>query len=214
MENKINSIRNEYNKGSLSRSDLPKSPWQLFNTWLNNALQENVFEPNAMVLSTINEKNCPSSRMVLLRDYNENGFVFYTNYNSKKGNEISSNNNASLLFYWQQLHRQIRIEGVCKKVDASVSDIYFGSRPLASQIASAISPQSEIIDSRKILENAVNEMDANNNDKTSIERPKHWGGFCLVPNYFEFWLGRPSRLHDRFSYAIDGDDWKINRLAP
>lgn len=214
MNKKINEIRHEYNKGSLSRNDMPKSPFAFFEQWYKHAIDLDVYEPNAMAISTVNNENCPTSRMVLLRGFDENGFVFYTNYNSKKGNNLIQNKKASLLFYWHQLHRQIRIEGNCEKVEEHVSTKYFHSRPKASQIASAISPQSEQIENRQILIDALELKTAKENDNSSIERPKHWGGFCLVPNYFEFWLGRPSRLHDRFSYTKDGENWKINRLAP
>jgi len=214
MDKNISDIRNEYNKGSISKNELPNSPFLIFEKWLNDAFAADVYEPNAMAISTVGVNDSPSIRMVLLRAFDENGFIFYTNYNSKKGIDISKNNKASILFYWHKLHRQIRIEGTCTKVSETISDNYFKSRPLASQIASAISPQSEKIKNRAFLEEAIVNKEAKVNDKSSIERPKHWGGYCLQPNYFEFWLGRPSRLHDRLCYEKHEDVWKIIRLAP
>jgi pyridoxamine 5'-phosphate oxidase len=167
-----------------------------------------------MTLSTVNKENRPSSRVVLLREVNEDGFSFFTNYLSRKGHDIAVNPFASLNFFWHDLERQVRIEGKIVALDATDSDAYFASRPRGSQIGAWSSPQSQIIDSRQILEKNVDQYTAQFDGK-DVNRPPHWGGYCLIPDYLEFWQGRESRLHDRISYSLNTEGiWMRNRLAP
>jgi pyridoxamine 5'-phosphate oxidase len=166
-----------------------------------------------MNVSTVSKEGKPSSRIVLLRNFSENGFVFYTNYNSKKGNDISENNSAAINFFWPQLERQIRIEGKLQKVDSKISDEYFASRPHDSQLGAWASNQSEVLKNRQELEEkfaALEKKFAGIN----VPRPEHWGGYCLVPDSIEFWQGRPSRIHDRIKFTTVNNEWKIERLSP
>lgn len=213
-ENDISGLREEYNIATLNRADLQSNPFQQFETWLNNAYTSKVKEPNAMCISTVNKNGQPSSRMVLLRGVAEQGFLFYTNYNSKKGSEISISNKVALLFFWADLQQQIRIEGHCEKVSDEISDDYFASRPLKSQAASKASPQSLIIENRESLEKLYANEWKQAQAENKVDRPKHWGGYLIKPQLFEFWQGRPSRLHDRFQYVLNNTGWVINRLAP
>jgi len=211
----ISQLREEYSSNTLNRNGLNVNPFKQFEQWLNNAYDQNIKEPNAMCVSTVNQLKQPSSRMVLLRGFDEEGFIFYSNYLSKKGTEISKNASVALLFFWANLQQQIRIEGIAQKISNEQSDQYFHSRPVKSQAASKASPQSQVIDSRKILEswyeNASKEADIDH----KLERPNHWGGYQIKPNLFEFWQGRPSRLHDRFQYVLNqSGEWVIQRLAP
>jgi len=199
----------------LNRVDLNNNPFIQFEIWLNKAYEVAVKEPNAMCLATVNSNGQPSARMVLLRGFSEDGFVFYTNYLSKKGKTISTNNKAALLFFWDDLQQQIRIEGSCEKVSNEQSNSYFQSRPFESRVASSISPQSEIIKNRNFLQDKFDKTHSEATRKSEIERPQHWGGYILKPYLYEFWQGRKSRLHDRFQYTKTGNsEWLIERLAP
>lgn len=213
MKKKIPEIRNEYSKSSLSKADVNKDPYVQFQNWLNDAIHAKLPEPSAMALSTTGKNMQPSSRMVLLKDIKDNGLLFYTNYESKKGMQIKENPYASLLFFWPELERQIRIEGRIEKTSEKISDEYYLSRPGKSRIGAWASPQSKEIESRKWLEekHADYELEFIGNVP---ERPKHWGGYMLIPYQFEFWQGRPKRLHDRIEYYRDNDEWRIRRLAP
>jgi len=213
-KNNIASLREEYDIATLKRADLQNNPFQQFEIWLNNAYASKVKEPNAMCISTVNENGQPSSRMVLLRGIVEQGFLFYTNYNGKKGIEIAINTKVALLFFWADLQQQVRIEGHCEKVSDKMSDNYFSSRPLKSQAASKASPQSSIIENREILEKLFENEWKHAQIKNKAVRPEHWGGYLVKPQLFEFWQGRPSRLHDRFQYVLKNTSWVINRLAP
>jgi pyridoxamine 5'-phosphate oxidase len=166
-----------------------------------------------MVISTVSKENKPSTRVVYLRDISERGLVFYTNYESQKGNDLESNPNISILFFWVELDRQIRIEGKVSVLDPTKSDLYFSNRPRESQIGAWASDQSRIIESRKFLEDRYKEFETKFENK-NVDRPKHWGGYLVEPTSFEFWQGRPSRLHDRVKFSHSGSDWKIVRLAP
>ena len=209
----IADIRKDYMRESLSEGDVEKDPFLQFGRWWNEAINAQIDEVNAMTLATATSSGKPSARIVLLKGYDEKGFVFFTNYMSRKGQEIAQNGQATLLFFWKELERQVRIEGRIEKISAEENDEYFHSRPEGSRIGAWSSPQSQVIKDRTVIEENVKqytEKFANGN----IPRPEHWGGYKVVPEYIEFWQGRPSRLHDRILYTIDGSTWKIERLAP
>jgi len=213
MNQDISAIRTDYQKQSLRRRDVDSHPIIQFQKWFDEALKAQVHEPNAMTLSTVNGLGQPSGRIVLLKDVDSNGFRFYTNYTSRKGQELQHNPKAALTFFWGELERQVRIEGTVLKVDPEISTAYFKSRPIGSQIGALTSPQSQVIESRDWLENRLDEITKQVGD-TSPDRPEHWGGYILIPTWIEFWQGRPSRLHDRIAYTWMDGTWKIDRLAP
>ncbi len=188
------------------------NPFELFELWFNEAVEKPELEPNAFVLSTVNTEHQPTSRIVYLKQIFEQQFVFFTNYNSQKGIEIAGNSRVSMLFFWPLLSRQVRIEGVCTKTTALVSDIYFNSRPRSSQIAAWASHQSEILNSRDELDQRV--LDLNARFKEEVPRPEHWGGYQIKPTQIEFWQGRPSRLHDRLILTEDNGYWVAQRKNP
>lgn len=213
----IAAIREDYNKYSLSEADVLTNPIAQFEVWFKEARHAEVIEPNAMMLATQSENGFPSSRIVLLKDIKPEGFTFFTNYNSKKGESIAHNNRVSLLLFWPELQRQIRIEGLAEKVAESESDQYFASRPKGSRIGAIASPQSQVIQSRENLETAVAAVEASYQHIEEVPRPAGWGGYLVKPVLIEFWQGRSSRLHDRLAYTKtdqNTDAWTINRLAP
>ncbi|WP_219855938.1 pyridoxamine 5'-phosphate oxidase [Pontibacter mangrovi] len=214
MTNNIAEIRKNYSKQSLSEQEVSPEPISQFNKWLQEALQSEVEEPTALVLSTVNSQGRPSARVVLLKGVDEQGFMFFTNYESRKGQELAQNPYASLTFFWPALERQVRIEGKVEKVAAQESDEYFHSRPKGSQIGAWASPQSQVISARQVLEQREKELSAKYAEAEELPRPEYWGGYRLVPAYLEFWQGRPSRLHDRLAYELQGQEWLIKRLAP
>lgn len=204
--------RYEYTKGRLLESEANPNPSEQFAHWLQEAIAAKVVEPTAMCLSTVGPEGKPSSRVVLLRGHDERGFTFFTNYESRKGLEIGENPHGCLNFWWGALERQIRIEGSIEPVSPSESNQYWSSRPLDSQVASAASPQSQVIPSRKKLDELIAEVRKVHADH--IPRPSHWGGYRLLPNYYEFWQGGISRLHDRLTYGLVAGTWQMDRLAP
>lgn len=204
--------RSDYTRGGLELEGLDTNPLKQLSNWLEQAQESSLVEYNAMCLSTVGEDGGPSSRMVLLRGVDDAGLTFFTNYDSRKGNELSKNPSASLCFWWGALERQVRVEGRCERVAPSESDDYFASRPFESQLASSASPQSAVVASREELEAIVETL--RKQHPVSVPRPKNWGGFRLVPDVFEFWQGRPARLHDRFRYRREDEKWLIERLAP
>lgn len=211
MQN-IADIRKDYKLLTLTKEEVLPNPIEQFQNWFAQAMDSKIDEVNAMCLSTV-QNNKPSSRIVLLKDVNQNGFSFFTNYESKKGNQIAQNPNASLCFYWKELERQVRIEGIIAKLSETLSDDYFNSRPLGSKLGAWASPQSSVIESRKVLE----EREAQYKQKfgEQVTRPPHWGGYILKPSYIEFWQGRSNRLHDRICYTLqENGGWTIERLAP
>lgn len=208
MVHDFSNLRNEYTKYGLSRNDLPICPKSLFLLWLEQAKSENVQEPNAMCLSTADVNGFPSSRIVLLKQVDD-GFCFFTNYNSLKGKQISINPKAALLFYWQKMERQVRIQGFIEKMDENESEKYFRQRTVESQKAAIISNQSQAIDNNMDLQINIAKFDT-----YKIQRPSNWGGYRLLPSYYEFWQGRINRLHERYAYIKSGNNWEINRLAP
>lgn len=203
--------RREFDHGHLEGFE-GTDPFVLFELWMKEAVQMKENEPNAFVLSSVSESGRPSSRIVYLKDMIDGSFVWYTNYNSKKAKEIQRNNHVSMLFFWPNASRQIRIEGTCTKVSAEISDAYFESRPRASKIGAWASDQSEDLSTRGDLDKKVQEL--SEKFDMDIPRPEFWGGFGIKPDYFEFWQGRPSRLHDRLVFESKGAEWKIRRLNP
>jgi pyridoxamine 5'-phosphate oxidase len=209
----IADIRKEYKQQSLSEHELAGDPFAQFHTWWKQAIESEIDEVNAMTLATANKNGHPSARIVLLKDADETGFVFYTNYNSSKGIQLEENPFAALVFFWKELERQIRIEGTIAKVDEPESDAYFASRPRESKIGAWASAQSNIVVSRTELEAKVAEIEKKYPGE--IPRPPHWGGYRLIPDSVEFWQGRPGRLHDRLRYSKgEENNWTIERLAP
>lgn len=214
MNLSISELRENYTKSGLLESDTTANPFELFGRWLEEAVSANLLEPNAMTLATVTPEGKPRARMVLLKGFDPQGFVFYTNYDSAKGQELAATAWASLVFWWGSLERQVRIEGNVEKVASEVSDEYFLSRPLASQLGAWVSPQSQVIESRKVLEEKMEILKEEYTDK-SLKRPENWGGFRVIPEKIEFWQGRPSRLHDRLCYSLLPEgSWKRERLAP
>jgi pyridoxamine 5'-phosphate oxidase len=214
MQPDIAGIRKNYSRQSLSETDIDKSAIRQFTKWWQEAVDSQIDEVNAMTLATASSDGIPSARIVLLKGFSDEGFVFFTNYNSYKGKQLAENPKACLVFFWKELERQVRITGIIRKVTAAESDEYFYSRPLGSQIGAAVSPQSSIITSREWLEEKYQDMEKKaGNGK--VERPAHWGGYIVTPVLIEFWQGRPSRLHDRFEYSLqENGGWKAERLAP
>ena len=209
----LDEIRKEYKKSSLSKKEVNKNPLLQAQLWLSEAIHAKVSEPTAMVVSTLGDNNFPESRIVLLKDINEKGLVFFTNYQSNKGKSIEKNMQISLLFFWPELERQIRINGFAEKTSGEISDKYFASRPFESQIGALASEQSKIIESRKMLENKfITELERHKNK--TVFRPQNWGGFLLTPVYSEFWQGRPVRSHDRIVFVKNEKNWDIYRLQP
>jgi len=206
----ISDFREHYSKGELLEEQLPQNPIELFDLWFKLAVSENIKEPNAMVLCTVSVERKPRARVVLLKDYSHAGFSFYTNYLSAKGREIELNNNVCINFNWLDLEKQIRIEGKVSKLTPEESDLYFNSRPEGSKIGALISNQSQPIDSREELDNRLAEF----HDSGNIPRPKHWGGYIIKPNLYEFWQGRANRLHDRIQYSLKDNKWAFKRLQP
>ncbi len=207
-------LRKNYSLGSLDAADADRNPFRQFDAWFAQAVDAQLPEPNTMTLATVDSRGRPSARIVLIKVVDERGFVFFTNYESRKGHELAQNPFASLLFYWIELERQVRIEGTVVKTSEAESDQYFHSRPLGSRIGAWASEQSQVIESRAVLETREKEISAQYGDLPP--RPPHWGGYRLVPDAIEFWQGRPSRLHDRLLYtrSADSSDWQIARLSP
>ena len=210
----ISALRKDYSSNTLSKNEVDNNPITQFKKWFEEALNSEVLEPNAMTISTINAAGFPSARVVLLKGIEPNGFVFYTNYDSDKGQQLLANPACSLTFNWLELQRQVRIEGKATKLDRASSEAYFKSRPVGSQMGAHTSPQSQVIPNRAFLEKLNDEIKAKYADETDIPLPKNWGGFIIEPTMIEFWQGRPSRLHDRLRYTPDNIAWKIDRLAP
>ena len=225
MSNAIADIRKDYKLASLEEADVASNPIDQFTRWWNEAVASQIDEVNAMTLATVNAAGVPAARIVLLKGYNPEGFIFFTNYESDKGKNLAQNPNAALVFFWKELERQIRIEGTVQKVSAEESDRYFNSRPASSRIGAWASPQSAVIENRLVIEQNV-ERYTSIFANDSIERPDHWGGYIVKPTSIEFWQGRSSRLHDRIRYKLQTSDynaatdtrtdanWKIERLAP
>ena len=210
----LSEIRKEYSRGVLDETAAAKDPLVQFEKWFQEAIKAEIPEPSAMNLATVSENGLPSSRIVLLKGIEGGSFVFYTNYQSRKGNQLDESPVCALTFFWPELERQIRIEGAAKRMPEDASIAYFQSRPRDSQVGAWASPQSTIIANRNILEERVKEIEKRFKGQPVLPKPKQWGGFRVEPHWIEFWQGRQSRLHDRILYSRTNKGWKINRLAP
>lgn len=213
MKKSINNLRREYKLNKLTEETVLKNPVKQFDKWFREVLKSGLIEPNAMILATADDKAMPSVRVVLLKEFGKSGFTFFTNYSSRKGQNISNNSRASILFFWAELERQVRVEGIIKRVSRAESKKYFDSRPLESRLAAWTSEQSKLIPGRDYLEAKFQIIKRQFKGKR-IPVPPDWGGFRLVPEYFEFWQGRENRLHDRICFKKMKTGWKIFRLAP
>jgi pyridoxamine 5'-phosphate oxidase len=213
MSISIGDLRRSYTLKALIESEVNPNPFEQFREWFNTAVAENLPEPNAMTLATATPDGVPSARMVLLKDFDQRGFVFYTNYLSRKGQELAANPKAALVFWWAELERQVRVEGAIAQVTPEETDAYFYSRPKGSQLGAWASEQSQVIPNRDVLEQRLADLESTY-ETQPIPRPPHWGGFRLLPTMIEFWQGRPSRLHDRLRYRLENGQWNIDRLSP
>jgi len=208
----LHHIRKQYEFSSLNENNVLPNPFDQFQAWLQQAIDSDQLEPTAMVLSTVDENRQPHSRVVLLKELSPDGFVFYTNYEGHKAQQMAQNNQVSLLFFWPTLERQVRVLGNVEKVSVETSTSYFESRPLESQLGTWASPQSQVIPSKETLEQSFSRFQSEFGEK--VPKPPHWGGYIVKPLSLEFWQGRPNRLHDRLLFTIDAGEWQICRLAP
>lgn len=210
MNRDLSDIRKDFTKNKLTSEDLDRHPIVQFKLWLNEAIEHKEKEPTAMTLCTVSEEGIPSARIVLLKKLDDEGkFWFFTNYKSKKGNDIETNKHVAVNFFWPELERQVRITGIVEKIAEADSETYFQSRPLDSQISAIASPQSQVVESRKQLENWFNAA-----KEKPAKKPDDWGGYCVKPSEIEFWQGRSGRLHDRIRYRVEQNKWLKERLAP
>lgn len=215
MQIKLEDFRQDYQRDKLLETDAADHPIAQFGQWLQAAIDAQLPEPNAMVLATSTPDGRPSARVLLLKEVTPSGFIFYTNYESRKGHELQQNPHAALVFNWLELHRQVRIEGLVERLPAEESTAYFQSRPKGSQIGAWASPQSQVIPDREVLEDKAEEIADTYAQEDVLPRPPHWGGYRLHPYRIEFWQGRSDRLHDRILYTLDKEDrWEKSRLAP
>lgn len=209
----LRDIRANYQKFELSENEINPNPFKQLRFWLDEAISGKEKEPTAMVLSTIDSNGFPESRVVLLKELKNDGLVFYTNYESKKGNQLTKNKHVALVLFWPEHERQVRIKGIAEKISELESNDYFKSRPIDSQLGAWASPQSQVIENRDFLDKRYHYFQKYFKNH-EIEKPPYWGGYLIRPEYFEFWQGRSNRLHDRIEFLPEGERWKINRLAP
>lgn len=206
-------LRREYTRAGLRRSDVARDPTEQFRRWFEETLAADLHEPNAMIVATATPEGRPSARVVLLKGFDERGFVFYTNYEGRKAREMEENPRAALLFYWGELERQVRVEGTVARVSGEESDAYFATRPRGSRLGAWASEQSRVVGGREVLEDRLEKLEQEH-EGSDIPRPAFWGGYRVAPEAFEFWQGRENRLHDRISYHREGTGWRIERLQP
>lgn len=212
MQVQISDLRREYALAGLRRNDLDPDPLKQFSRWFGQAVEANVLEPNAMTLASVDGTGQPSSRTVLLKAVDERGFSFYTNYDSRKGRELAANGKASLTFFWGGIERQVNVRGSCTKLSREESEAYYKIRPVGSRLGAWVSKQSTEVESREWMEKRLEEVTAEYGENPPL--PPYWGGYLLEPITMEFWQGRPNRLHDRFEYSREGENWIIRRLSP
>jgi pyridoxamine 5'-phosphate oxidase len=208
----LKNMRLSYEQDQLLESSINKNPFKQFRIWFDKVLEAKIIEPNAMTLATANKIGIPSARVVLLKEFDETGFTFFSNYQSRKGKDLNENPNAAILFWWKEFERQVRIEGKIEKISKEESEKYFNIRPFKSRYGALTSNQSEVVESREVLEKKFAELEKQFGENPPM--PENWGGYKLVPIKFEFWQGRESRLHDRIVYEKINNDWKIYRLQP
>ena len=213
LKKRLLSLRKEYSKDQLTEESVNSNPFLQFKFWFEQVIKSKIDEPNAMILATSDKNGSPSARTVLLKGFDDRGFTFFTNYKSRKGRELILNPRASLLFFWKELERQVRIEGLVEKLSREDSEAYFKLRPFESRIAAVASQQSEVIPDRKYLEDKFEIVKKEYEGKNPL-MPFDWGGFLVIPFKFEFWQGRENRLHDRIYFEKAGNEWKISRLSP
>ncbi|MFZ4401221.1 MAG: pyridoxamine 5'-phosphate oxidase [Bacteroidales bacterium] len=214
IQDELAKIRKDYKKFQLIESNIDSNPYKQFGKWMEEAITAQVEDPTAMCLATISTKGFPTARIVLLKGFDEKGFSFFTNYESRKGNHIKNNPNVAIVFFWKELERQVRIEGEVVKVSKKESDEYFAIRPFESQVSACISEQSATIPDRNYLE-MLHQLFIKKQGEKPIQRPENWGGYRVIPRRIEFWQGRENRLHDRIKYCSkDAKNWKIKRIAP
>ncbi|MEM7658438.1 MAG: pyridoxamine 5'-phosphate oxidase [Bacteroidota bacterium] len=211
--NQLSDMRQEYAQAALDRADVAANPFEQFESWLKAAIEHCQIEPNAMTLATV-EDGRPTTRVVLLKGLDARGLMFYTNYESRKAQDMGKNPFVCLNFWWPELERQVRVEGKVERLSDEESDQYFQSRGRGSRLGAWASPQSRVLENREELEQKVQEITARFEGQETFAKPDHWGGYLVRPDYFEFWQGRKSRLHDRLAYRKQGEDWQIDRLAP
>ena len=210
--NDLKNMRLNYEQGQLLESNIDLNPFNQFKKWFDQAVEAKTIEPNAMTLATATKDGIPSARIVLLKEFDETGFVFFTNYDSRKGKELNDNPFAAILIWWREFERQVRIEGKIEKISRKESEEYFNQRPLKSRYGALVSNQSQIVENREALEKRFSELEKQFGEKPPT--PENWGGYRLIPVKFEFWQGRESRLHDRICYQRENNNWKIFRLQP
>lgn len=212
--NIVEGLRQSYQAEPLTKENINQDPYEQFHQWMQDAIESDILEPNAMTLCTVDPTGFPQGRIVLLKGYGSDGFRFFTNYQSEKGKDIAHNPRATLVFFWDKLQRQVRISGTIQKISETDSSAYFHKRPVGSQMGAIASPQSSEIDNREVLKQNLEDIKAKYEEENKLDKPKHWGGYIVLMEKIEFWQGQKSRLHDRIQFTRSGGQWLKKRLAP